>query len=329
MASTQLPAFSLERWTVAIIYGILPLSIVILHRIMQADDPRWKSNDKRMYHRFIPYCCLCAALCVIDRDLSQFVEDTFFIDTNMLMQCVIASWIAGLMVILAVAIGLLCGWSKMEKRTPKIQNESKQAKSQKKGTKKQKTIKRGKKSKSIDSGHSTTNSNTNSMANSKVKSESNMEMISSFLCAAGDELVMRCILLPELLAIYGENSFIQITSIIGMISAGQNIVYSWGSKETLKELTGASLMETAAGAIYLRSFFLCWLGWMSSYSFFVVTAGHFTFDRINKKFLGDMITKEQGLCKGYLWLINADGLAGCIGAGIYAGIMYLWIQFTR
>ena len=251
----------------------------------------------------------------MDRDLAQFVEDTFFVNTNTLMQCVIASWTSGLLVLLAMAIGLLLGWSKMEKKTPKDTTDPKQSNSPKKGTKKKKRKKKTKSNEfETDSEFET---------KSKPNQSADTDAMTSFLCAAGDELMMRCILLPELLAIYGDGSFFEIASICGMVSALQNMLYVFASKETFKmtDITSMILIESASGSIYLRTFFMCWLGWISSYSWFVATAGHFTFLRINEKYLG-----PNGMCKGNLWLINADGLAGCIAAGVYVGIIYLWMN---
>jgi len=125
----------------------------------------------------------------------------------------------------------------------RIEKESNKSQIPKKGTKKKE---REKKVKSKESA-----------SDSKVKDDGesqrdNMEVISGFLRAAGDELVMRCVLFPELMAVYGETSFLEIASICGMISAGQNMLHSFASKDTftLSNMTRVTVIESAAGSLY-------------------------------------------------------------------------------
>ena len=78
-------------------------------------------------------------------------------------------------------------------------------------------------------------------------------------------------------------------------------------------------------SIFLYTFFMNWLGYMSDHSWWVVTFAHFTFNQLNPKILGSVYTNTQGMFVGPLWKINGEGLMGCIVGAIYLVVILVFL----
>ena len=76
-----------------------------------------------------------------------------------------------------------------------------------------------------------------------------------------------------------------------------------------------------------HALFINWLGWLSSYSWFVATTAHFTFNQINPRFLRSVYMNKQGTFRGELWMINGERVAGCLAGVVYVVITYLFVNF--
>eukprot|EP01084_Bolivina_argentea_P170569 295565_1 len=235
------------------------------------------------YGMFIPSISALITLTYYKQNIKKFIYDSFFINTDVIMQCLIASWSAGIFVVLSVAIGVICGWTTMNK------------------------------SKNIEK---------------KAVHEHNKNPLSGFIRAGGEELGFRCLLLPKLLKIYGAKHFFFVSSICGILWALSHLMLMIILTEKFKTPNRWKIIIFQFISIYVHTFFINWLGWLSSYSWFVVTTAHFTFNQINPMFLGSVYTNKYGKFKGELWKINGEGLAGCFVGIIYILVIYCFVNFV-
>ena len=59
------------------------------------------------------------------------------------------------------------------------------------------------------------------------------------------------------------------------------------------------------------------------FSLWAPTVMHFTWNRLNPVVFGSIYTQDQGKIKGSQWLINGEGLGGCIVmAPVALSLMY-------
>ena len=245
------------------------------------------------YGMFIPSISAIITLLFYGQSIRSFITDSFFINGDVIMQCIIASWTSGIFVILSIAIGVCAGWTKIKFSEVKL----------------------GK--------------NITKDDNKKSVHEHNQNPISGFIRAGGEELGMRCLLLPRLLKIYGKSQFFYVSHICGIIWALSHLMLMIILTNKFKTPNRWMIIIFQFVSIYFHTFFINWLGWLSSYSWFVVTTAHFTFNQINPRFLGSVYTNKPGKFKGDLWKINGEGLAGCVTGAVYVGLMYLFINFNN
>eukprot|EP00483_Globobulimina_turgida_P006624 UN06634 len=252
-----------EDESIVIIFTVLVLCLVTAWVIYTASY----KFSQMAYGMFIPSISALITLIYMKQDINKFICDSFFINVDVLMQCLIASWTSGLFVLLSVGIGVILNFTKLE-RSKKIEN--------------------------------------------KAVHEHNKNALSGFIRAGGEELGFRCLLLPKLLNIYGSNQFFYVSSICGVVWALSHLMLMIILTTKFKTPNRFKIIIFQFIAIYVHTFFINWLGWLSSYSWFVVTTAHFTFNQVNPMLLGSVYTNKYGKFKGDLWKINGEGLAGCI-----------------
>ena len=235
------------------------------------------------YGMFIPSISTFITLSYYNRDMKQFISDSFFINLDVLMQCLIASWLSGLFVLLSVGIGVMKGWTIAQKSKTKMDKIA--------------------------------------------VHKHNRNPFYAFIRAGGEELGFRCFLLPKLLNVYGTNHFFYVSSICGIIWALSHLALMIVLTKKFKTPNPIQIIVFQFVSVYVQTFFMNWLGWLSYYSWFVVTVAHFTFNQINPMLLGSVYTNTQGKYKGELWKINGEGWAGCIAGAVYIGLMYIFVDF--
>lgn len=78
-------------------------------------------------------------------------------------------------------------------------------------------------------------------------------------------------------------------------------------------IIGFQFFSIALFAVFLNYFTV-----LASFSWWVPTAAHFTFNQINPRLLGSVYTNKKGMFVGELHLINGEGFMGCVVGIIFA-----------
>ncbi|XP_022082229.1 uncharacterized protein LOC110974727 isoform X2 [Acanthaster planci] len=144
---------------------------------------------------------------------------------------------------------------------------------------------------------------------SKVKAFMRRNKIWGFLRASGEEVGWRCFLLPCLLDTYSPASALFISGVIwGLFHVAVMVLLT----HKLKVKHPLMTVTVQCTSVLLNAYSHGWITMRSGYSLWPSAIMHCTWNIVNPLVLGSIYTHEPGLIVGEQWLINGEGLAGCI-----------------
>lgn len=139
--------------------------------------------------------------------------------------------------------------------------------------------------------------------------EHNKSRISGFLRAAGEEVGWRCFLLPCLMNRFTiPTAFIISGTVWGLFHAPVMILLTYKLKPCRPVIT----VIVQSLSCMLSAFPHGWLAVKSGYSMWACTTMHWFWNIYNPSILGSIYTNTPGKYMGQQWLINGEGLAGCL-----------------
>ena len=148
----------------------------------------------------------------------------------------------------------------------------------------------------------------------------NQEILAGFLRAAGEELGWRSFMVPLLLSTYSPLATCLISGI------------TWGAYHIpIMILLGVKLKPERPLITIAVQFFSCvvhafpyaLIAHHANFSFLPPAMMHWFWNRLNPWLLGSIYTQKPGFFEGNQWLINGEGLSGCI-IGSILGIIVLF-----
>eukprot|EP01083_Nonionella_stella_P311099 1108008_1 len=75
------------------------------------------ASSKKFSHGLVaPSISAFITLMYYQQDIKQFIIDSFFINGEVMMQCLIGSWTSGVLVLLSMAIGFIFGCTKIQRK---------------------------------------------------------------------------------------------------------------------------------------------------------------------------------------------------------------------
>ncbi|XP_038069600.1 uncharacterized protein LOC119738740 [Patiria miniata] len=144
---------------------------------------------------------------------------------------------------------------------------------------------------------------------SEVKKSMSRREIWGFLRASGEEVGWRCFLLPCLVEMYSPADALAISGVIwGLYHVAIMILLTYRLKVDRQVTT----VVIQCVSVFLNAYPHGWITMRSGYSVWPSAVMHFTWNVLNPWVLGSIYTHKPGLIIGDQWLINGEGLAGCI-----------------
>lgn len=154
--------------------------------------------------------------------------------------------------------------------------------------------------------------------------EHNRNRISGFLRAAGEEIGWRCFLLPCLLDNYSNTNALFLSGIVwGLYHVPVMILLTYQLRPSRPVVTVA----VQCLSCMLSAFPHGWLAVKTGYSLWACSVMHWFWNIYNPTVLGSIYTNTPGRYCGQQWLINGEGLAGCLVLLPAAGLVLLDLKY--
>ncbi|XP_055958945.1 uncharacterized protein LOC126829292 [Patella vulgata] len=131
----------------------------------------------------------------------------------------------------------------------------------------------------------------------------------AFMRAAGEEIGWRCFMLPCLMSYYSPGVALLISGIIWGFFHVPVLILLTGKMQPPKPYITVLVQCIAC---VLSAFPHGWIAIKSGYSLWASTMMHAAWNRFNPAVLGSIYTQQPGYIEGDQWLINGEGLIGCI-----------------
>ena len=149
----------------------------------------------------------------------------------------------------------------------------------------------------------------------------NRELAQAFLRAAGEELGWRSFMVPLLLRHYSPVATCAISGIVwGVYHIPIMVLLSARLRPERPLATVAVQMASCA----LHAFPYAFVAHRTGFALLPPALMHFFWNRLNPWLLGSIYTQTPGLLEGPQWLINGEGMSGCLaGLAVAAGVI-LW-----
>ncbi|XP_071088402.1 uncharacterized protein [Haliotis cracherodii] len=137
----------------------------------------------------------------------------------------------------------------------------------------------------------------------------NGTFFSSFLRAAGEEVGWRCFLLPSLMSHFSPGVALFLGGVAwGLFHVPVLILMTSRLSTPMPRIT----VLVQCLSVMLSAFPHGWVAIKSGYSVWASGLMHALWNQVNPVMLGSIYTQAPGIVVGPQWLINGEGLAGCI-----------------
>ncbi|XP_067651913.1 uncharacterized protein [Haliotis asinina] len=137
----------------------------------------------------------------------------------------------------------------------------------------------------------------------------NGTFLSSFLRAAGEEVGWRCFLLPSLMSHFTPGVALLLSGVAwGLFHVPVLILMTSRLSPPRPRMT----VLVQCLSVTLSAFPHGWVAIKSGYSVWASGLMHTVWNQVNPVILGSIYTQAPGIIVGHQWLINGEGLAGCI-----------------
>ncbi|KAL4234639.1 hypothetical protein ACF0H5_006280 [Mactra antiquata] len=152
----------------------------------------------------------------------------------------------------------------------------------------------------------------------------NKNRLSGFLRAAGEEIGWRCYLLPCLLDRFSVLPAFVISGVVwGLFHVPVMILLT----HLLKPQKPIFTIFIQSLACLFAAFPHGWVAVKSGYSLWASTMMHWYWNVYNPTILGSIYTNSPGKYTGPQWLINGEGLCGCLVMFPVAVLVYLDLSY--
>lgn len=139
--------------------------------------------------------------------------------------------------------------------------------------------------------------------------EHNQSWLPGFLRAAGEEIGWRSFLLPCLMTVFDPTMSILLSGLCwGLYHVPVMILLG----QKLKPEHPVFTVVVQCLSCVLAAFPHSWVAIKSGHSLWASTVLHWLWNRVNPEVLGSIYTQTPGKFTGRQWLINGEGLTGCL-----------------
>ncbi|XP_071785889.1 uncharacterized protein [Asterias amurensis] len=144
---------------------------------------------------------------------------------------------------------------------------------------------------------------------SEVKQLMIRRKIWGFLRVAGEEIGWRCYLLPCLMESFTPSQALAVSGVIWGLFHVPIMILLTGRINIDRRWTTVIIQCIA---VFLSAFPHGWIAIRSGYALWPSAVMHYSWNILNPFVLGSIYTNTPGLVKGDQWLVNGEGLAGCL-----------------